>query len=639
MKPRSLAATLTALLAALIAAVPAQGDITATTIVSPPDGFTTQLTGTDQVGPLLTVSGTSDGTAGDEVLVTCYFRLDGSDRAVHTLGTAAVDDAGAWSLTVGTADHPFPNGGGCTLHALPATLAPFPTTEAGLASYPGPRIVVEWQKLSTDGGVLDDFYLARVGSAGYADFLTLNSCALCDMALYDPATFTRSHFLFESNGAAYVQERGLFGDDRSHLQVDGHNTRGALDANKLAPLGGGPPTVITFGEDPVVTETEPIVRCTNDSPFPPMNRDECGRFVDTGVGFTGTMRILNGGRTVVLRHTWSAIDGTTHAVDLHYDEFQKSPNSPPPQYRLPWISSDFVSPYGASFPGPSTDAPVSIFVRSTSAVPQGSFDDPVGAMTFAPPPALIRFANTSATEFIAAYRFQVAPGAPIVITQRFDLSDAFGDLQETAATARDDLTPPTIVIVSPADGATTSSPVHVTGTAADRDLASVTVDGSDVGVMPHGTWATDLARPGGPNTIAAVAADAAGNTATATRAITVVADTIAPELTVGDVASKVKRKTLLRSGIGIDVTCNEACSVVGQLVRSAKRHAGQHRVVAETVLATSSLGLGTGSRTLTLKPTGKAARKIHRGNALTLNLTAADAASNTRAETTTIHVR
>lgn len=643
MRPLSIAATLTGLLAALIGPLPAHATITQTTIVSPQDGFRTTITGTDQVGPPLTVSGTSDGTTGDEVRVACYYRLDVSSRAIGELAIAPVDAGGAWSVTLGTPGNSFPDGGGCTLRALPATLAPLPTTAAELANYPGPRIVVEWQKLFTAGGALEDFYLARVASAGYVDLDTLGSCGLCDMALFDAATFRRSHFLFEGNGAAYVQERGAYGNDRSYLQVDGHNTRGTLDANILAPPGGGRAAVITFAEDPVVTETEPILRCTNDSPFPPQNRDECGPFVDTGVSFTGTTRILNGGRTVVLGHTWSATDGGTHAVDVHYDELQTPESPPTPQYRLPWISTDFVTPFGASFPGPSTTAPVSILVRSSSAAPNGSFDDPVGAITFAPPPTLIRFANTNARDFIAGYRFQVAPGVPVVVTQRFDLSDAFDVLEATAATARDQVEPPAIVILSPAEGATTSAPVHVAGTAVDSGrLASVTVNGGDVVVMPDGAWAADLALPDGPNTITAVATDGAGNTATATRSIRIarsIADTTTLELTLKDVASKVKRKTLLHSGITVEISCDEACSVVGQLLRSAKRRAGQHRIVVETVVATSTLDLGTGRRTLTLKPTDKLARRIHRGNVLTLSLTAADAASHTATATATIRVR
>ena len=116
-------------------------------------------------------------------------------------------------------------------------------------------------------------------------------------------------------------------------------------------------------------------------------------------------------------------------------------------------------------------------------------------------------------------------------------------------------------------------------------------------------------------------------------------DTTPPPVTLEGVGSMVKRKTLVKSGMSVEVSCGEACSVLGQLLRSVKRKVGKQRIVTDLVVASSTLDLGTGRRTLTLKPTRKQAKSIKRRNALKVSVTATDAAGNAATTTTTITVR
>lgn len=91
----------------------------------------------------------------------------------------------------------------------------------------------------------------------------------------------------------------------------------------------------------------------------------------------------------------------------------------------------------------------------------------------------------------------------------------------TSATVPPDITPPPIFVASGLDGSSvTATPATISGTT--EPGAILTIDGKPVNVDPTGAWSTTVTVTLGANTIAVVAADAAGNTSTKTIVISYV---------------------------------------------------------------------------------------------------------------------
>jgi len=114
--------------------------------------------------------------------------------------------------------------------------------------------------------------------------------------------------------------------------------------------------------------------------------------------------------------------------------------------------------------------------------------------------------------------------------------DAAGNAATVTRTITVDTILPVLTLTSPSSALTNLASIGVSGTV-DDVTARVTVNGALVTVGPGGTFATTVALVEGPNAIAVVATDLAGNAATAVRAITL--DSIAPVVTVTAPASSV----------------------------------------------------------------------------------------------------
>jgi len=111
--------------------------------------------------------------------------------------------------------------------------------------------------------------------------------------------------------------------------------------------------------------------------------------------------------------------------------------------------------------------------------------------------------------------------------------DASGNSAQVLRSVRLDSTPPALSLTAPAAGSrVTTNPVHVTGTT--EVGATVSVNGISAPVTSSGDFAVDIILSDGSQTITAIATDAAGNHAQATRSIDVgpAPDTTAPVVTV-----------------------------------------------------------------------------------------------------------
>jgi hypothetical protein len=108
-------------------------------------------------------------------------------------------------------------------------------------------------------------------------------------------------------------------------------------------------------------------------------------------------------------------------------------------------------------------------------------------------------------------------------------TDAAGNSASVTKSVTLDTAAPSLSVATPANGAILASGlVTVSGTT--EVGVDLTVNGLRVAVGPTGAWAVDLAFADGLQVVSARAVDAAGNSATVTRTITV--DTAAPSLTV-----------------------------------------------------------------------------------------------------------
>jgi hypothetical protein len=143
-------------------------------------------------------------------------------------------------------------------------------------------------------------------------------------------------------------------------------------------------------------------------------------------------------------------------------------------------------------------------------------------------------------------------------------TDPAGNFAQDIRAVMLDTVPPELTVDTPSDGDLLNvNLVHVSGTA--EVGATLAVNGVTVAVDSLGDWAVDLASADGTHTIAAVATDAAGNTASASVSVTV--DTLAPALSVSAPAyalTNLATATVVgTTEAGAAVTVNGATATVG----------------------------------------------------------------------------
>ncbi len=110
-------------------------------------------------------------------------------------------------------------------------------------------------------------------------------------------------------------------------------------------------------------------------------------------------------------------------------------------------------------------------------------------------------------------------------------TDAAGNATSAVRIVTRDTQPPVLTLTAPTDGATvTTETVDVHGTATDATTAvTVTVNGNPATVGSDGSFSATVALAVGPNTITAVATDAAGNSTTVTRSVTRTSSGLPPD--------------------------------------------------------------------------------------------------------------
>jgi hypothetical protein len=225
LRARRLALALFAALAlTLAAAAGAQAAVTHSSITSPTDPFFAFDQGQTQE---VTISGTSNGTSGDQVQILCYNDNGTDGTVIGTIDNAvSVNADGTFTATVSLLTLEQGNLDTCRLRAVP-TSGPAPTT--GLSAFTGPRTLVGTLLRETTGSTLFDYLMQAPQLTAADDYDSYSSCGLDNSYLDDPVVFGE-----ESINGFFCND---FGDNpaasdstRSGIEVDGQSAYGPFTA-------------------------------------------------------------------------------------------------------------------------------------------------------------------------------------------------------------------------------------------------------------------------------------------------------------------------------------------------------------------------------------------------------------------------
>lgn len=357
-----------------LAATPAaHATITATSITTPsnPTYFIADNSGPTQT---FTVSGTATGaTSGDMVDINCYFSTSDLSMPAQVATNVPVTN-GAFSVS--NANLGVAEDGLCELRAVPAG-----TTPSSLTGFSGPTIGVgehDDTPIATgpNAGKNQDYYVyAQQGTAAF-DYRSLGECGVYDGFLFSGLNQTTTTF-YCNPGLFSGPNTGPSGvPTRSELQVDGGNayTPGAAAdissaSGSCSTLCNGVPgvtdayTVDKATGDTMITETDPIVKCTQ-ATYPP-TPTSCATFTSAGVTDHRTITQDHDGHISWITDQFSSTDGKQHTLDMLWDNSQhfwggNTGDSTKVEYELPGQSSFAMHSAGDSVPLPNSGGTILI---------------------------------------------------------------------------------------------------------------------------------------------------------------------------------------------------------------------------------------------------------------------------------------
>lgn len=516
------------LVVGLFSVAVAQATVTQSSITSPSDPFFGFDQGQTQNVP---ISGTSDGTTGDQVDILCYNDDGSTGNRISTVASSVpVNGDGTFSVTVPITDLLFSHvdftPGYCRLRAVPAGTAP-----AAVSSFAGPRALVGRLQKFTSGSVVSDFYIVDPQLKASDDFNSYGGCGLTDSYLFDSSVAGQLDSLgFHCND--WVDTPAMADPSRAGVAVDGHPAYAPELADGIN-TGSVALTINQITQNPsngdlTISETDPLVVCPGD-PFPATSSN-CPAFSPSGVQVKRTITQTDDGHIVYIEDQYSSTDGASHAVDLllENDQFFDSASGSffgdtDVSYEFPGQSSFSPGMAGETVPVPSA-SPASILVEN-SAVADGSTSAARGAITYGQPPsgpfAFSTFSFFGDVVFDVANAITVPASGTVPIRFAYSTEFTLADVQRDALTAEDHFQPATVSFSSPANGATvTSSPVTVTGSAsAGSGVKSVTVNGVAAPVS-GGSFSASVPLSKGANTLTAVVTSTGGATGSASEPVT-----------------------------------------------------------------------------------------------------------------------
>lgn len=591
---RRLGPAFAVLAGSLALAGPAHAAVTTTSVTAAGPAFSQyqdDLTTTDTKNNI-TVSGTSDGTSGDQVDIRC------ESPSVNDLLASNVNAAGSFSATVN-----FKNAEGdlCAVVAVPAG-----TNPSDLSAFHGKRVgfgeYQTYQNTSVSPGVLDDYYVGQPQTRAYDDYDSLGSCGLCDARLYGADGTRGAHYLWYDNGGVY--NTYSFGGTQHPMLTIGGRQAFAPTAARYARSGVANPPQLTVSQhvdpntgDVTIIERNPLSFCDTG----------CTTFTPSGAELDRAIRQTHSGQAVRIVDTIRSTDGAPHPYSIVYDEYNQN-NANQNGFAFPGASGYTVYSGEHSIPGPSTATATVKSISNATAAP--SLDNPVGAMTTSPAPDTYQV--TGADGFEMLFSGTIPAHAGTTIEQSFALAAGDAERAQLQGANQNAMTAPRVAITSPAaDGSTvSSSSLAVAGTATDdTGVSSLTVDGAAVPVS-GGHWSHTVTLSPGANTITAVATDAEGNRTSARRTVTYTPST-AGSLTLGGP---------LRTGV-ITVFVPAVCKASGAATCAGTISLRALTKSGSIPAGTRAFTLHNGSRTLPVRLNAAAHALLHKRGRMVVDAT------------------
>ncbi|HVU72614.1 MAG TPA: hypothetical protein VHE83_06620 [Mycobacteriales bacterium] len=332
-----------------------------------------------------------------------------------------------------------------------------------------------------------------------------------------------------STGDALLTDNGLSGDaEHSGIRVDGHDAFGSIIAALLASGSGGrdvslpeQPSVSMVRDpatgDYAMTFTEPLSYCLDAAGHPEdeaTSSMDCASLGATGVRMVTTWTVTQQG--VLTRDGDQLVSASgTHQVALEYVNSAPStvgwqlPGEPSPSVHLPGDIDTTTWPSVGSIIG----------VADVGGTPNGSLDDPAGALTYSTRPNAAHVLDAGEVLQLD-YTKTVASGHPVTLSHTFTTTSSLSSAQSAAATDQAAQAPTATLDAVPATVG--SKTVTVTGTfkPGGNGLPETATVGTTAGsvvvpVAPDGRFTANVPLVEGANTITALGTDANGLAATA----------------------------------------------------------------------------------------------------------------------------
>jgi hypothetical protein len=585
--------------------------------------------------PARTVTATTDGTGGDTADVLC---LHGSSGSQTLASGVTIQPDGSISTPI---DESKIEGTYCRIVVVDAGSGP----PADSSPFQGPYIGGGDFSLSSDGSIYD-FYAEQAQTGAYADFKSLGGGGMYDMALQDsvggqgPEIYYYNGY-FES-GETHPDGNG---GSRPDALVDGKHAYTANEANDANTGNAGRPAItVDHAVDPAtgdmtLHEAEDLVLCAP-------SEATCTSYVPSGLRVERTIALNHDGRVADITDTIRNTDSVDHSFDFEYQEFHNFSGNT--GFRLPGETGYSAHPTGDVVTGLGLASTVGIEYDTTS--PDTGVGNPLGAITFSPAPTRLLFGkqhdgtDAVASGFWVGFKDTVPAGGSKTINQDFAMGETQAEVDGYVGPAEDSLAGPAVAITDPAaDGSTVSTaPVTVKGTASDnKGVASLKVNGADVSIAGDGTWSAPVTLSEGANTITAVAKDAAGNSATATRTITYTKP--APPLVVFATVTKNGKVKVTRKGkkilvdTGIKVTCpqtKDSCTAATTAKTVKAVAAKVHKSKITVAKKTFTIAAGK-TQKIVLTLSAKGVKALKRNKKLVIKVTVVTKVGSGPSKTTT----
>jgi Glucodextranase, domain B/PASTA domain len=416
----------------------------------------------------------------------------------------------------------------CMLRAVPSGTTPSAPVDKP-SEWEGVFVSWGWHKLYTVGtghaptpeSAVRDYYISRPQSGALNDFESISGCGLCDTYLFVPGAMTKSNAIWYANSDLVPWPNGYNG--RSSVQIDGASAysgyaAGSMASGHLVDNPGFPDLSVTENVDAstgnlTLVETAPYAVCAEDRwVFPPTDQS-CASFTDSGVHYERSIQTHDSGHVVTIVDHWKSVDGKSHDLDAIYDDTTESSNASMAGHGavadFTWTQAGFKDyPADTAIALPPSSPSTMLVKTDASTSDNGDNMNPIGAMVFGGKFESLKMLNTgnasnSTTEWQTRYQRTIPAGGEITIAVAYTHDFNLASVKDKASVAADSLTPPTLHVATPLDGATVDAPsVHVTGTASSLDEFTVRVNGEHVVADPQtGSWATDVPLSEGDNRI------------------------------------------------------------------------------------------------------------------------------------------